>query len=74
MVDWGEPLNLAWATWYKSWRTCKSRCTLGLTVKALTINDYWFQGQALAKINIGDVLDCDGDWMGALNAFEEGYR
>ncbi|KAJ4838238.1 hypothetical protein Tsubulata_011305 [Turnera subulata] len=34
----------------------------------------WAEGQALAKINIGDVLDCDGDWRGALSAFEEGYR
>lgn len=33
-----------------------------------------FQGQALAQLNIGNVLDCDGDWMGALNAFEESYR
>ncbi|KAL5752076.1 hypothetical protein ACOSQ2_022583 [Xanthoceras sorbifolium] len=32
------------------------------------------EGQALAKINIGDSLDCDGDWTGALDAFEEGYR
>ncbi|KAF5751807.1 hypothetical protein HS088_TW02G00825 [Tripterygium wilfordii] len=31
------------------------------------------EGQALAKINIGDVLDYDGDWDGALHAFEEGY-
>ncbi|KAJ6991180.1 hypothetical protein NC653_019397 [Populus alba x Populus x berolinensis] len=47
--------------WFmKSWETYKSISNL--------------EGQALAKINIGDVLDCDGDWMGALNAFEEGYR
>ncbi|PIA41850.1 hypothetical protein AQUCO_02200346v1 [Aquilegia coerulea] len=32
------------------------------------------EGQALAKINIGDVLDGDGDWIGALEAFKEGYR
>ncbi|XP_017977769.1 PREDICTED: protein TONSOKU isoform X1 [Theobroma cacao] len=32
------------------------------------------EGQALAKINIGDVLDCSGDWTGALEAFEEGCR
>ncbi|KAK8524900.1 hypothetical protein V6N12_029752 [Hibiscus sabdariffa] len=32
------------------------------------------EGQALAKINIGDVLDCNGDWTGALEAFKEGYR
>ncbi|KAM7257408.1 hypothetical protein ACFE04_013149 [Oxalis oulophora] len=32
------------------------------------------EGQALAKVNIGNVLDSDGDWTGALNAFEEGYR
>ncbi|KAI7999518.1 DEAD-box ATP-dependent RNA helicase 52C [Camellia lanceoleosa] len=30
-------------------------------------------GQALAKINIGDVLDSDGNCAGALSAFEEGY-
>ncbi|OWM91426.1 hypothetical protein CDL15_Pgr017344 [Punica granatum] len=32
------------------------------------------EGQALVKINIGTVLDCDGNWRGALNAYEEGYR
>ncbi|XP_072952693.1 protein TONSOKU isoform X2 [Typha angustifolia] len=32
------------------------------------------EGQALAKINIGEVLDSSGDWAGALQAFEEGYR
>ncbi|XP_019704560.2 protein TONSOKU isoform X1 [Elaeis guineensis] len=32
------------------------------------------EGQALAKINIGEVLDSSGDWAGALEAFEEGYR
>nr|XP_027074129.1 protein TONSOKU-like isoform X1 [Coffea arabica] len=32
------------------------------------------EGQALSKIEIGNVLDSDGDWMGALDAFEEGYR
>ncbi|XVF61874.1 hypothetical protein PTKIN_Ptkin08bG0169300 [Pterospermum kingtungense] len=32
------------------------------------------EGQAMAKINIGDVLDCNGDWTGALEAFKEGYR
>ncbi|KFK39188.1 hypothetical protein AALP_AA3G211400, partial [Arabis alpina] len=32
------------------------------------------EGQALAKINIGDGLDCIGEWTGALQAFEEGYR
>ncbi|KAL0332700.1 UNVERIFIED_CONTAM: protein TONSOKU [Sesamum calycinum] len=30
------------------------------------------EGQALAKINIGDVLDSSGDWEGALGAFQEG--
>lgn len=39
-----------------------------------TLNVELFQGQALAKINIGDVLDSSGDWAGALQAFEEGYR
>ncbi|KAL8477291.1 hypothetical protein ACS0TY_029543 [Phlomoides rotata] len=33
-----------------------------------------FEGQALAKINIGDVLDSKGDWKDALDAFREGYR
>ncbi|MQM05860.1 hypothetical protein Taro_038676 [Colocasia esculenta] len=32
------------------------------------------EGQALAKINIGNVLDSAGDWAGALESFEEGYR
>ncbi|KAJ1698650.1 hypothetical protein LUZ63_007162 [Rhynchospora breviuscula] len=32
------------------------------------------EGQALAKINIGGVLDSSGDWPGALQAFEEGYK
>ncbi|KAL1221577.1 Protein TONSOKU [Cardamine amara subsp. amara] len=32
------------------------------------------EGQALAKINIGSGLDCIGEWTGALQAFEEGYR
>ncbi|KAL6911597.1 hypothetical protein ACP4OV_000402 [Aristida adscensionis] len=31
------------------------------------------EGQALAKVNIGNVLDSSGDWAGALQAFEEGY-
>ncbi|KAG5529146.1 hypothetical protein RHGRI_029727 [Rhododendron griersonianum] len=34
----------------------------------------WLKGQALAKINIGDVLDSDGNHSGALNAFKEGYE
>uniref|UniRef100_A0ACD5YV70 Uncharacterized protein n=1 Tax=Avena sativa TaxID=4498 RepID=A0ACD5YV70_AVESA len=32
------------------------------------------EGQALAKVNIGNVLDSGGDWDLALEAFEEGYR
>ncbi|CAN4114152.1 unnamed protein product [Withania somnifera] len=32
------------------------------------------EGQALAKINIGNVLDSNGNWGGALAAFGEGYR
>ncbi|KAL3650013.1 hypothetical protein CASFOL_006416 [Castilleja foliolosa] len=32
------------------------------------------EGQALAKINIGDVLDSSGDWAGALDAFQKGHR
>ncbi|KAK1587587.1 hypothetical protein Q3G72_014471 [Acer saccharum] len=32
------------------------------------------EGQALAKVNIGDALDFNGDWIGALDAFKEGYR
>ncbi|XWS29402.1 hypothetical protein CRYUN_Cryun24cG0026500 [Craigia yunnanensis] len=47
--------------WYtKSWEGYKSIGNL--------------EGQALAKINIGDVLDCNDDWTGALEAFKEGYR
>ncbi|KAJ1298868.1 hypothetical protein BS78_01G486600 [Paspalum vaginatum] len=34
----------------------------------------WKKGQALAKVNIGNVLDSCGDWAGALQAYEEGYR
>ncbi|KAL0899977.1 hypothetical protein Bca101_083938 [Brassica carinata] len=33
-----------------------------------------FEGQALAKINIGDGLDCIGEWTQALKEFEKGYR
>ncbi|KAK6117535.1 hypothetical protein DH2020_048714 [Rehmannia glutinosa] len=32
------------------------------------------EGQALAKINIGDVLDSSGDCTGALDAFQKGHR
>ncbi|CAD6249212.1 unnamed protein product [Miscanthus lutarioriparius] len=32
------------------------------------------EGQALAKVNIGNVLDSCADWPGALQAYEEGYR
>ncbi|KAF2558451.1 hypothetical protein F2Q68_00017301 [Brassica cretica] len=32
-----------------------------------------FEGQALAKINIGDGLDCIGEWTQALKEFEKGY-
>ncbi|KAK9678734.1 hypothetical protein RND81_11G230100 [Saponaria officinalis] len=32
------------------------------------------EGQAIVKINIGNILDADGDWTGALKTFEEGYR
>ncbi|XP_010551177.1 PREDICTED: protein TONSOKU isoform X2 [Tarenaya hassleriana] len=32
------------------------------------------EGQALAKISIGDTLDCIGEYNGALQAVEEGYR
>lgn len=47
--------------WYtESWKTYKLIGNL--------------EGQALAKIDIGDVLDSDGDWEGAFSAFEEGYR
>ncbi|KAI8031922.1 Protein TONSOKU [Camellia lanceoleosa] len=46
--------------WYtKSWEIYKSIGNL--------------EGQALAKINIGDILDSDGNCAGALSAFEEGY-
>ncbi|KAG8383782.1 hypothetical protein BUALT_Bualt04G0049500 [Buddleja alternifolia] len=47
--------------WYgKAWETFKSIGNL--------------EGQALAKINIGDVLDASGNLAGALDAFKEGYR
>ncbi|KAI3451497.1 hypothetical protein Pfo_008162 [Paulownia fortunei] len=47
--------------WYrKGWKTYRSIGNL--------------EGQALAKINIGDVLDSSDDWAGALDAFKEGYR
>ncbi|KAH9669138.1 protein TONSOKU [Citrus sinensis] len=47
--------------WYtKSWETYKSIGNL--------------EGQALAKVNMGNVLDSNGDWAGALDAFQEGYR
>lgn len=45
----------------------------GIIFLPLTLNLYC-QGQALAKINIGAVLDSAGDWAGALQSFEEGYR
>uniref|UniRef100_A0A0D9VLW1 Protein TONSOKU n=1 Tax=Leersia perrieri TaxID=77586 RepID=A0A0D9VLW1_9ORYZ len=32
------------------------------------------EGQALAKVNIGNVLDSCGDWAGALQAYEEAYK
>jgi hypothetical protein len=38
------------------------------------LRDALFQGQALAKVNIGNVLDSCADWPGALQAYEEGYR
>ncbi|KAK7247552.1 hypothetical protein RIF29_42437 [Crotalaria pallida] len=31
------------------------------------------EGQAMAKINIGNVLDSANKWRGALDAFQEGY-
>ncbi|KAL9462342.1 hypothetical protein AB3S75_000365 [Citrus x aurantiifolia] len=47
--------------WYtKSWEMYKSIGNL--------------EGQALAKVNMGNVLDSNGDWAGALDAFQEGYR
>ncbi|GER29629.1 tetratricopeptide repeat (TPR)-containing protein [Striga asiatica] len=45
--------------WFqKGWETFKSIGNL--------------EGQALAKINIGNVLDSDGDWAGALDAYQKG--
>ncbi|CAL5019911.1 unnamed protein product [Urochloa decumbens] len=32
------------------------------------------EGQALAKVNIGNALDSCGEWDAALQAYEEGYR
>lgn len=44
-----------------------------LPVRMLTL-DVQFQGQAYAKVSIGNVLDSYGDWAGALQSYEEGYR
>ncbi|KAM1068014.1 hypothetical protein ACFX2I_000025 [Malus domestica] len=33
-----------------------------------------FEGQALAKVNIGNVLDHTNNWQGALDAFKESYK
>ncbi|CAO2047258.1 unnamed protein product [Urochloa humidicola] len=47
--------------WYtKSWNTYRKIGNL--------------EGQSLAKVNIGNVLDSYGDSPGALEAYEEGYR
>ncbi|KAL6523140.1 hypothetical protein OROHE_016435 [Orobanche hederae] len=47
--------------WYqKGWETYRSIGNL--------------EGQALARINIGDVLDSSGDWSGALDAFQKAHR
>ncbi|XP_073150309.1 protein TONSOKU isoform X2 [Henckelia pumila] len=32
------------------------------------------EGQAMTKINMGNTLDSNADWAGALDAFKEGYR
>ncbi|KAL9245674.1 hypothetical protein vseg_019298 [Gypsophila vaccaria] len=32
------------------------------------------EGQAIVKINLGNILDADGHWTRALDSFEEGYR
>ncbi|XP_057544587.1 protein TONSOKU isoform X1 [Amaranthus tricolor] len=32
------------------------------------------EGQAIVKINMGDILDSKGDWKAALDAFKEGYN
>ncbi|KAL9235926.1 hypothetical protein vseg_010647 [Gypsophila vaccaria] len=32
------------------------------------------KGQAIVKINLGNILDADGHWTRALDSFEEGYR
>ncbi|CAM0943633.1 unnamed protein product [Alopecurus aequalis] len=47
--------------WFtKSWVMCRSIANL--------------EGQALAKVNIGNVFDSVGKWSDALEAYEEGYR
>ncbi|URE05448.1 TPR [Musa troglodytarum] len=51
----------------------QNTCLDGLIEKARIIFA-WPKGQALVKINIGQILDASGDWAGALEAFEEGYR
>eukprot|EP01018_Ginkgo_biloba_P028501 Gb_06807 [translate_table: standard] len=47
--------------WYtKSWKVCKSIGNL--------------EGQAIAKINLGNALDSAGNWNDALEAYQEGYK
>lgn len=54
----------------------RSLCTCMLVPLVVHLHNlcYDIKGQALVKINIGAVFDCNGDWTGALNAYEEGYR
>ncbi|CAI9099028.1 OLC1v1035784C3 [Oldenlandia corymbosa var. corymbosa] len=50
----------AWKWYAKSWETYKLIGNL--------------EGQALSKIEMGNILDSSGSWKAALKAYEEGYR
>ncbi|KAL2241219.1 UNVERIFIED_CONTAM: Protein TONSOKU [Sesamum indicum] len=59
--------------WYrKGWETYRLIGNLENIVAPILSGYPSCKGQALAKINIGDVLDSSGDWEGALGAFKEG--
>lgn len=58
-------IHVFWSSWCLYCTSTVTRCLL----KTGNV-----QGQALAKVNIGDVLDSVDNLEGALDAFEEGYR
>lgn len=49
-------------------------CTVLLLFDRCLLSTGNAQGQVLTKINLGDILDNEGDRKGALDAFEESYR